>query len=69
MDLDFRKLGHFDQQKAVANLIRLEDSRPNYIAYLLANEQYDLYSWFELAKTTEGWEYWYNLKNKIDEEV
>lgn len=69
MDLDFRKLGHFDQQKAVANLIRLENGSPTYIAFLLANENYDIYSWFDLTKTTEGWEYWYNLKIKTNEEV
>jgi hypothetical protein len=69
MNLDFRKLGHFDQQKAVANLIRLEDGRTTFIAYLLADEDYDLYSWFNLANTEEGWKYWYNVKNKIDEKV
>lgn len=69
MILDFRKLGHFDQQKAVANLIRLESDSPNYIAFLLANENYDLYGWFDLNKTTEGWEYWYNLKLSINEKV
>ena len=69
MYLDFRKLGHFDQQKAVANLIRLEKDSTVYIAYLMANENYDLYSWYNLDNTEEGWEYWYNLKNKIDEKV
>ena len=69
MILDFRKLGRFDQHKAVANLIRLENGSPIYIAYLLSNEIYDLYSWFDLTQTTEGWEYWYNLKIKTNEEV
>jgi len=69
MDLDFRKLSRFDQHKAVANLVRLENGSPTYIAHLLSNEVYDLYSWFDLTKTTEGWEYWYNLKIKTNEKV
>ena len=69
MSLDFRKLGHYDQQKAVANLIRLENGSPNFLAYLMANEDYDLYSWYNLAKTEEGWDYWYNVKKSIDEKV
>jgi hypothetical protein len=69
MNLDFRKLGLFDQKKAIENLVRIEDGSPNYIAYLFANEVYDLYSWYNLASTTEGYQYWYNLKLQIDEKV
>ena len=69
MNLDFRKLGLLDQKKAVENLVRIENGSPNYISYLFANEVYDLYSWYNLASTTEGYQYWYNLKLQIDEKV
>lgn len=69
MNLDFRKLSFDDQRKAVANLIKLEGQHPNYIAYLLSEQIYDLYSWYSLADTNEGWDYWNNLKNNYNEKV
>jgi hypothetical protein len=69
MSLDFRKLGLSDQHKAIENLVRIENGSSRYIAYLFANEVYDLYSWYNLADTSEGYQYWYKLKIEIDEKV
>ncbi len=69
MNLDFRKLSVSDQVKALDNLYRLENGHNSYLAYLLANEQYDVYTWFGLSQSIEGSEYWFNLKNEMDEKV
>lgn len=69
MNLDFRKLDYNDQVKALDNLYRLENGHNSYLAHLLAKEQYDVYTWFALTKSTEGLDYWINLKEKINEEV
>ena len=62
MNLDFRKLSHDDQVKALDNLYRIEEGTNNYLAYLIANEKYDVYSWFSFSKAKEGDDYWINLK-------
>jgi hypothetical protein len=69
MNLDFRKLSMSDQHLAMANLIRIENGSPNFLAYLFANESYDVYGWFSFDKTIEGWEYWINLKYEQDEKI
>lgn len=67
MNLDFRKLSMSDQHLAMANLIRIENGSPNFLAYLFANREYDVYGWFSFDKTIEGSEYWINLKYEQDE--
>jgi len=69
MNLDFRKLGYNDQVKALDNLYRIENGHNSYLAHLLANEQYDVYTWFGFDSTTEGSEYWFNLKDEVNEKV
>jgi hypothetical protein len=69
MNLDFRKLSMSNQRLAIANLIRIENGSPNFLAYLFANESYDVYGWFNFTETTEGSAYWINLKYEQDEEV
>jgi hypothetical protein len=69
MNLDFRKLGYNDQVKALDNLYRLENGHNGYFAHLLAKEQYDVYAWFALSQSIEGSEYWFNLKDEMDEKV
>lgn len=69
MNLDFRKLGFNDQIRALNNLYRIEHKSNGYLAYLIANEKYDVYSWFSFSSTTEGSDYWLNLKEKVNEEV
>lgn len=64
MNLDFRKLGYNDQVKALNNLYRIEHGSNGYLAYLIANGKYDVYSWFSFSSTIEGADYWINLKTK-----
>lgn len=64
MNLDFRKLSHDDQVKALDNLYRIEGGSNKYLAYLIKNKKYDVYSWFCFAMAAEGSDYWINLKTK-----
>jgi hypothetical protein len=64
MNLDFRKLSQSDQVKVLDNLYRIENGSNNYLAYLIANEKYDVYSWFGFDRSIEGADYWINLKTK-----
>ena len=67
MNLDFRKLSYDDQIKAVENVIKLDSIE--YLAYLISKGKYDVYSWFSFRKSKEGDDYWFNLKNEINEKV
>lgn len=69
MNLDFRKLSHDDQIKALDNLYHAENGSNNYLAYLITNEKYDVYSWFSFSSAKEGDDYWINLKEKVNEKV
>ena len=69
MNLDFRKLGYSDQKKALDNLYRVENGDSDYLVYLLTNEKYDVYSWFSFSRSIEGDDYWFNLKEKVNEKV
>ena len=69
MNLDFRKLGFNDQIRALNNLYRIEHKSNGYLAYLIANEKYDVYTWFSFSKAVEGAEYWFNLKDEVNEKV
>jgi hypothetical protein len=68
MNLDFRKLKREDQVKALDNLYRVENGCNDYLAHLITKEKYDVYSWFSFSRSKEGFEYWINLANKINEE-
>lgn len=69
MNLDFRKLKYGDQIKALDNLYRIERETNGYLAYLIAKEQYDVYTWFSFSSTAEGSDYWINLKTEQHEKV
>ena len=69
MNLDFRKLKYGDQIKALDNLYRAERETNGYLAYLIANGKYDVYSWFSFSSTKEGSDYWINLKTEQHEKV
>ena len=68
MNLDFRKLEWGDQIKALDNLYRSENGNNSYLAHLITQEQYDVYTWFGFSQSTEGTDYWLDLKEKINEE-
>ena len=67
MNLDFRKLSRTDQIKAINNVI--ERDSVSWLAFLIKDQCYEVFSWFPLDNTNEGAEYWINLKNKINEET
>lgn len=69
MNLDFRKLSVGDQVKALDNLYRAENGSNNYLAYLITNGKYDVYSWFSFSSAKEGSDYWINLKTEQYEKV
>jgi hypothetical protein len=62
MNIDFGKLSRIDQVKAINNVLKVYDV--DYLAYLISNEKFDIYSWCPLDETNEGFEYWYNVKIK-----
>ena len=68
MILDFKDLTITEQSQAVENLIKMNDA--NFIAYLLRQGEFksDLYGWFNIENTTEGWEYWYEIQKRINKE-
>jgi hypothetical protein len=68
MNLDFRKLSRADQIKALDNLYREENGCNDYLAHLIAQEQYDVYTWFGFSQSNEGTDYWLDLKEKINKE-
>jgi len=65
MNIDFRKLSRIDQVKAIINTLEVYDV--DFLAYLISNERFDIYSWCPLDETNEGFDYWYNVKNKQHE--
>ena len=68
MNLDFRKLGLEDRRKALLNLLSENngnfDDNVTFLAYLLGKSDFDVWGWFNIAKSNEGAEYWVNLKNE-----
>ena len=68
MNLDFKKLGLEDRRKALLNLLSENngnyDDNITFLAYLLGKSDFDVYGWFNVAKSNEGIEYWVNLKNE-----
>jgi hypothetical protein len=65
MNIDFRKLSRIDQVKAINNTLKVYDV--NHLAYLISNENFDIYAWCPLGESNEGFEYWYNVKIKQHE--
>ena len=65
MILNFKDLTKSEQNEAIENLITMNNS--SFIAYLLREGKFksDLYGWFNLENTTEGWEYWYEIQKRI----
>ena len=66
INFDFRDLSKSDQVKAIQNTIKRHDME--FLAYLIANGEYDICGWFNFDKSNEGAEYWFNLKKEVYEE-
>ena len=66
ISFDFRDLSRGDQVRAIENTIKRHDME--YLAYLIANGEYDIYGWFNMDKSNEGVKYWFNLRKEIYKE-
>ena len=68
MDLDFRKLSIEDRCKALLNVLNndISDKKGNltFLAHLLGDEYFDIWGWFDIARSNEGIEYWIKLKDE-----
>lgn len=68
ISFDFRDLSRDDQAKVIQNTI--DRHGMEYLAYLIVAGDYDIFGWFNLDKSNEGADYWFNLKKEIyNEEV
>jgi hypothetical protein len=65
MNLDFRKLSQEDKAKAIQNILDNDSDAINYLAHIISNSQFDVYSWFLFDKSNEGADYWYELRETI----
>jgi len=64
MNLDFRKLSPEDKAKAIQNILDHDDDAINYLAHLISNSKFDVYSWFIIGGSNEGADYWYNAQRE-----
>jgi hypothetical protein len=59
MNLDFRELSRENRIKAITEVLRQDDiSR---LAYLVGEQYYDVYGWFNFLESVDGLDYWYSL--------
>jgi hypothetical protein len=65
MNLDFRKLSQEDKAKAIQNILDNDSDAINYLAHIISNSKFDVYSWFVLGGSNEGADYWYELQETI----
>ena len=62
MRATFRDLDRDDQVKAINNVI--SQYGVDQLAYLIKQNDMNLYGWFSLETSKEGAKYWLNLLNK-----
>lgn len=65
--MNFRELNKENQIKAIDNV--LSEYGADQLAYLIKEDNMDLYGWFSFKKSKEGLDYWSNLINKKDYEL
>lgn len=65
MNLDFRKLSGAQQVEAIDEVLTQFNYGPAFLAYLIANESYDVYGWFDFATSKRGSGYWVELKYEL----
>jgi len=65
MNLDFRKLSRAQQVKAINEVLTQPNYGPEFLAYLIASESYDVYGWFDFATSEGGGGYWVELKYEL----
>jgi hypothetical protein len=66
MSLNFKELSRRDQVKAINETISQHDE--SFLAYLIASNEMDLFSWFSFHLSEDGSDYWIDkIKSKKDE--
>jgi len=65
MNLDFRKLSRAQQVEAINEVLTQPNYGPEFLAYLIADESYDVYGWFAFDATKRGSDYWVGLKYEL----
>lgn len=65
MNLDFRKLSRAQQVEAINEVLTQPNYGPEFLAYLIANGDYDVYGWFAFDTTKRGSDYWVGLKYEL----
>ncbi len=65
MNLDFRKLSRAQQVEAINEVLTQPNYGPEFLAYLIADESYDVYGWFDFATSKRGGGYWVELKYEL----
>jgi len=65
MNLDFRKLSRAQQVEAINEVLTQPNYGPEFLAYLIANESYDVYGWFPFDTSERGGDYWVGLKYEL----
>lgn len=64
MNLDFRKLTLTEAAQAINNTLNQGDA--TFLAYLIQRRDFDVWGWFKLDKSSEGLEYWVNIKERVN---
>lgn len=62
MNLDFNFLTFDEREKALNNTIM--ENGIVHLTYVLGGGDYDIYGWFNFAKSLEGMDYWYGIKER-----
>lgn len=65
INLDFRKLSRAQQVEAINEVLTQPSYGPGFLAYLIADESYDVYGWFDFSSSKRGGYYWVGLKYEL----
>jgi len=65
MNLDFRKLSRDQQVEAINEVLTQPNYGPGFLAYLIADESYDVYGWFDFRSSKRGSDYWIELRYEL----
>lgn len=57
--LDFKKISRENQEKAINNT--LQQSGAKFLAFLIEEDDMNLFGWFNWDTSNEGHDYWTNL--------
>lgn len=66
MNLDFRKLTLDEATQAINNTLKQDDAM--FLAYVIQKQDFDVWGWFNIARSSEGSEYWVAIKERVNNE-